>query len=451
MKIFIFFYIKKQKCKNIFIMHLIINIIVIEVIEMKKIYLCIDLKCFFASVECVERHLDPFQTNLVVADPSRGNGALCLATSPKMKVQGVRNRCRLFEIPKNIEYEVAIPRMRIYQEYAANIYSIYLKYVSQDDIFVYSIDELFIDATTYLTYYHINAEDFALLLLKDVYQSTGITATVGIGTNMYLAKVGMDIIAKHNFNNMAFLDEKIYKEKLCHYQPLTDFWHVGKGIVNRLSKYGIHDMYDIAHTDEEILYKEFGINAEYIIDHAWGKEPTTIAEIQQYIPQSNSFSNSQVLFEDYNYNDALLVVKEMVDLNVLRLVDQHKVTNHISISIGYSKNTIKSTGGSCKITTRTNSHQILLEEFMRLFKKTTSKDHPIRTISISFGNIMDEYFESYDLFTDYEGLQKERNLQQAIISIKKRFGKNSILKGLNYLDKATTIKRNTLIGGHNAQ
>ena len=256
---------------------------------MERIYLCIDLKTFYASVECVERGLDPFQTNLVVADPSRGKGAICLAISPKLKQQGVRNRCRIFEIPDTIEYITALPRMKLYMQYAADIYGIYLKYISKDDIHVYSIDEAFLDVTEYLKLYEMDAKRLARKLTDDVFDTTGITATVGIGTNLYLAKIALDITAKHTPDHMGYLDEETYKRTLWHHRPLTDFWQVGRGISKRLEKYGFVDMYDVAHAPEKVLYNEFGVNAEYLIDHAHGIEPTTIADIKKYIPKTNSF------------------------------------------------------------------------------------------------------------------------------------------------------------------
>ena len=417
----------------------------------KKVYLCIDLKTFFASVECVERNLDPFQVNLVVADPSRGPGALCLAISPKMKAMGIKNRCRMFEIPKHVEYITAMPRMKLYMDYSANIYAIYLKYVSKDDIHVYSIDECFIDITPYMKLYQKSARQFAQMLVNDVYRITGITATVGIGTNLYLCKIALDIMAKHEKDGIALLTENKYKKLLWHHQPLTDFWHIGHGISSHLARLGIDDMYDLAHYNQDILYKEFGINAEYMIDHAWGREPTTIADIKAYRPSTNSISNSQVLFDDYQYQDALLVLKEMVELNVLKLVDQHLVTNRISLYVGYSKNVIKGTGGQRKITTRTNSLKVLMKEFIELFEERTNKNHPIRQIGISFCDVLDEYYETYDLFSNIDDLEEEKRLQEAIIDIKKHFGKNAVLKGMNKLEKATTEKRNLLIGGHNAK
>lgn len=418
---------------------------------MKKVYMCIDLKTFFASVECSERHLDPFKTNLVVADSSRGKGALCLAITPKMKDMGIKNRCRLFEIPQGVDYIIAKPRMNLYMDYSVRIYKIYLRYVSSQDIHVYSIDECFIDITPYLKLYQKKPKEFALMLMDAVYQETKITATVGVGTNLYLAKIALDIISKHVDDHIGMLCEKTYQKYLWYHQPLTDFWHVGPGTARRLAKLGIYDMHGITMCPEEILYQIFGINAEYIIDHAWGKEPTTIAQIKAYQPSTNSISNSQVLFEDYTYQEALLVVKEMVELNTLRLVKYHLVTNRISLYIGYSKDDGGgASGGQMKLTVRTNSLKILMKEFITLYHRKALKNKRIRQIGITFCDVLDEYYESYDLFSNIEEIEEERNLQLALIHIKEKYGKNAIFKGMNKLEKATTIKRNTLVGGHNA-
>lgn len=413
-----------------------------------KQYLCIDLKTFYASVECVERGLDPFKVNLVVADKSRGKGALCLAISPRMKRAGVKNRCRLFEIPKYMQYMIAKPRMKLYMEYSANIYGIYLKYFSKDDIYVYSIDEAFFDITPYLNYYKKSALEIAKMILDDVYKTTGITATCGIGTNLYLAKIAMDIIAKHNDSNIGYLNEELYIEKLWNHKPITDFWQIGNGIARRLLKYGVDDMEGLANMSEELLYKEFGINARFLISHAWGKESVTIQQIKDYQPQHNSLSNSQIFFKDYNYQDALLVLKEMVEINVLQLSEKHLSTDKIHLYIGYSKNVIKGTGGSRKISVRTNVYSILLEEFVKLYEQTTNKNYPIRQIGISFGNVVNEKFEYYDLFTDQQEIEKEKRLQNALNEIKYKYGKNSVFKCMNLMENATQLQRNKLIGGH---
>lgn len=415
-----------------------------------RIYLCIDLKSFYASVECVERGLDPFTINLVVADPTRGGGAITLAATPAIKKLGVHSRGRIYEIPENINYIIAPPRMKLYMKYAANVYRIFLKYISADDIHVYSIDESFLDITSYLSLYKITAKQLAKILLDAIYNELGLTATVGIGTNLFLAKVALDITAKHAKDFMGYLDEDLFKQLIWHHKPITDIWMIGSGTANRLAKLGIYDLYGVAHYPEKILYKIFGVNAEYLIDHAWGKETTEISDIKAYKPSTNSISNSQILFEDYNYKDAFLVMKEMVESNVLQLNEKHLVTNHISLFIGYSKNCIKPTSTSRKITNTTNSYKILLEEFVLLYKNVVNKDYPIRQLAISFGNLKDEYYEQYDLFVNYEDIEKEKQLQNALVTIQNKYGKNSVLKGMNLLDKATQRKRNGLVGGHNA-
>ena len=417
---------------------------------MNKIYLCIDLKSFYASVECVERGFDPFQINLVVADPTRGGGALTLAATPAIKKLGIPSRGRIYEIPKNIQYIIAPPRMKLYMQYSARIYKIFLKYISSEDIHVYSIDESFIDVTSYLKLYNMSAKELAKTILDDIYSETGITATVGIGTNLFLTKVALDITAKHTADNMGYLDEDLFKQLIWHHKPITDIWMIGPGTARRLAQFGIDDLYGIAHFPEQQLYKMFGVNAEYLIDHAWGREPTEIKDIKAYKPSSNSISNSQILFEDYNYKDAFLVMKEMVESNVLSLTEKKLVTNHIALYIGYSKNIIKPSRGSCKITNTTNSYKILLQEFIDLYKRIINPDYPIRQIAISFGNVVNECYEQLDLFADYEDIEKEKRVQEALVSIKNKYGKNAVLKGMNLCDKATQRKRNGLVGGHNA-
>ena len=417
---------------------------------MNKIYLCIDLKSFYASVECVERGLDPFQINLVVADPTRGGGAITLAATPAIKKLGIPSRGRIYEIPKNIQYIIAPPRMKLYMHYSARIYKIFLKYISSEDIHVYSIDESFIDVTSYLKLYNMSAKELAKTILDDIYSETGITATVGIGTNLFLTKVALDITAKHTADNMGYLDEDLFKQLIWHHKPITDIWMIGPGTARRLAQFGIDDLYGIAHFPEQQLYKMFGVNAEYLIDHAWGREPTEIKDIKAYKPSSNSISNSQILFEDYNYKDAFLVMKEMVESNVLSLTEKKLVTNHIALYIGYSKNIIKPSRGSCKITNTTNSYKILLQEFINLYKRIINPDYPIRQIAISFGNVVNECYEQLDLFADYEDIEKEKRVQEALVSIKNKYGKNAVLKGMNLCDKATQRKRNGLVGGHNA-
>ena len=392
---------------------------------MQKTYLCIDLKSFYASVECVELGLDPFKVNLVVADPTRGGGAITLAATPAIKKLGVSSRGRIFEIDPKIEYMITPPRMHLYMEYSCKVYKVFLEFIAKEDIHVYSIDESFLDITSYLKLYQVNAKELAKKILDRIYEKTGLTATVGIGTNLYLAKIAMDISAKHNADRMAYLNEDLYRQTLWHHVPLTDFWMLGNGTERRLHKLGIYDMYDLCQFPIEILYKEFGVNAEYIIDHAWGKEPTTIQDIKNYKSKQHSISNSQILFEDYSYRNAFVVMKEMVDQNVLTLTEKHLVT--------------------------TNSYSILLEEFKRLYIRIVNPNYPIRQIAIDFQDVKDEYYyENYDLFTDVGKVEREKKLQETLVQIKHRYGKNAILKGMNALDFATAKKRNTLIGGHNA-
>ncbi len=415
----------------------------------EKTYLCIDLKSFFASVECAERGLDPFKVNLVVADPERSEGTVCLAITPAMKSLGIRNRCRMYEIPKDVEFITAKPRMHLYMEYSANIYGIYLKYVSKDDIHIYSIDECFLDVTHYLKLYKLTAKELAKKILDDIFNETKICATVGIGPNLFLTKVALDITAKHVDDHMGFLDEELFKKTIWHHKPITDIWGIGRGIAKRLARFGVEDLYDLAHCDEKLLYKEFGINAELLIDHANGKEPCTIEDIHTYKTKSNSISTGQVLFEDYNFEDALLVLVEMVDNLELELIEKHLVTNSISLSISYSKDIIKSTGGSMKLPLYTNSSKVLTQYFEEYYRKTTNPNYPIRRLNISFNNVVDDEFETLSLFTDFADEEKEFNMQRAVLDIKEKYGKNSIVRGSSLKEKSTARKRNNLIGGHN--
>lgn len=420
---------------------------------MDKIYLCIDLKSFYASVECVERGLNPLTTNLVVADPDRKKGTICLAVSPSLKSLGVRNRCRVFEIPDSIDYIMAPPRMKLYIDYSADIYGIYLKYISKDDIQVYSVDEAFLDITDYLNLYKMTAQELAVTIMDDIRDTLGVIAACGIGTNLYLAKVALDITAKHTDNHIGFLDEELYKKKLWNHKPITDFWRIGPGIAKRLSHLGIFTMGDVALADESLLYKTFGIDAEYLIDHAFGREPTTIADIKSYKAKNNSLSSGQVLMRDYNYEEGLLIVKEMVDLLCLDLVDKGLITNSISLYIGYTIGrdgfaVAKSTGGSMHMSVTTNSVKTITKYFVKLYEDTTSRAVPIRRVTVTFNHVIDEAYEQYDLFTNPEDLEKDRKIQQAVLNIKHKYGKNSIIKGMNLEKAATTLERNHQIGGH---
>lgn len=498
---------------------------------MNKIYTCIDLKSFYASVECVERHLDPLNTNLVVADNSRTEKTICLAVSPSLKQYGIPGRARLFEVIQKVkkinndrryktkykrftsssyldselnnnpnlklDYITAPPRMAKYVEYSTKIYNIYLKYLSPNDIHVYSIDEVFCDITPYLTFNKMKPVEFITRILNDVYDTTGITATAGIGTNMYLAKVAMDIVAKHKKANnkgvrIACLDEMLYRKLLWNHQPLTDFWRVGSGYYNKLTKNNLYTMGDIARcslNNEDLLYKLFGINAELLIDHAWGWEPVTIKEIKAYRPTSNSISSGQVLPEPYTYDQTLLIVKEMTDLLTLELVSRKLVTDQIVLTINYDINNLSSPNirdnyigeitkdyygrrvpkpshGTIRIDHQTSSSSLITQKITELYKKITNKHLLVRRITISFNNLITEekasskvIYKQYDIFTDLckmdninkkqkEEEIKERELQKVIIDIKNKYGKNSILRGMNYIKGARTIERNKQIGGH---
>ena len=417
----------------------------------ERTYFCIDMKCFFASVECAELGLNPFETNLVVADESRGTNALCLAISPKMKTLGVKNRCRMSEIPKNIHYMVAKPRMKKYIEYAADIYDIYLDYIDPNDIHVYSIDEAFIDATDYLRIYNKEAREFALFLINQIANRKHIPAAAGIGTNLYLAKVALDITAKKTKDHIGFLNEELYKETLWHHKPITDFWQVARGTANRLSRYGVTDMAGVAALPEDTLYKAFGINAELLRDHAFGRESCLISDIKAYKPKSKSISSSQILFEDYSYDKAKIVMYEMALAGCQEMMRRHVISNGVGIYVGYSKDVIEPTGGNIRMSYATNLYSNVKEYVEILFDQHVERDVPIRRLGITFGNIMDEACEGYDLFTDFEKVEREKRLENTVLGIKDRFGKNAMFRGLDLSEGATALARNKMIGGHNGE
>lgn len=504
-----------------------------------KTYIAIDLKSFYASVECRERNRDPLTTNLVVADPSRTEKTICLAVSPSLKKYGLSGRARLFEVIQKvktaneirklkapnhvfcgssddsrelqkkpslkIDYIIAPPRMARYMEYSTKIYNIYLKYIAPEDIHIYSIDEVFIDVTHYLSTYNMTAHELAMTMIQDILDTTGITATAGIGTNLYLCKIAMDIVAKHiepdkNGVRIAELDEMSYRRLLWNHRPLTDFWRVGRGYSKKLEKIGLYTMGDIArcsigkptdYYNEELLYKLFGINAELLIDHAWGYEPCTMEDVKAYKPETNSISSGQVLHCPYEFDKARLVVKEMTDLMVLDLVDKGLVTNQIVLTIGYDienitdknrsqsyKGTVttnyygkkvpKPAHGTTNLPKQTSSTTLITNAVMELYDKIVNKKLPIRRINIVANKLVDEHsvknankYEQLDLFTDYEILKKQREkenaeserekrMQNTILDIKKKFGKNAILKGMNLQEGATAKDRNNQIGGHKA-
>lgn len=414
-----------------------------------KIYLCIDLKSFYASVECVERGWDPLTARLVVADPERSEKTICLAVSPALKQMGVPNRCRVFQIPKEIPYKMAPPRMQLYIDYAVEIYGVYLKYIAKEDIQVYSIDEAFLDVTDYLHLYQMTAVELGRKIMQDILDTTKIPAACGVGTNLYLAKVALDILAKHETDRIAYLDEARYREKLWKHKPLTDFWRVGRGTVERLSNMGICTMEEIAHARESLLYKSFGIDAELLIDHAWGREPVTIADIKAYRPKNTSLSSGQVLPRDYSYEEGILVVKEMADLLCLDLVDQGLVTSHISLVIGYSnQKCFEPARGSTTLRSATSSNRRLLSYVEQLYRRIVRPGAYIRRITLTYTGVMTEDYQQFDLFSDPEETEKDVKAQRAAISIKQRYGRNAILKGMNLEESATTIERNGQIGGH---
>ena len=417
----------------------------------ERTYFCIDMKCFFASVECAERGLNPFETNLVVADEERGTNALCLAISPKMKTLGCKNRCRMSEIPKSIRYIVAKPRMKKYIEYAADIYDIYLDYISPNDIHVYSIDEAFLDVTAYLKMYGMDKVEFAKFLINQIARRKHIPAAAGIGTNLYLAKVALDITAKKTKDHIGVLDEQTYKDTLWHHRPITDFWQVASGTANRLARYGVFDMAGVAALPEDTLYRTFGINAELLIDHAHGRESCLIEDIKAYKPKSKSISSSQILFEDYDYDKAKIVMYEMALAGCQEMMRRKVIANDVGIYVGYSRDVIPSSGGHIKMSYATSLYSKIREYVDILYARHVNTRTPIRRLGISFGGIADEACEGYDFFTDLDAVEREKKLESTVLDIKDRFGKNSCFRGLDLSEGATAIARNRMIGGHNGE
>ena len=465
-----------------------------------RIYVCIDLKSFYASVECKERELDPMTTNLVVADPERTDKTICLAVSPAMKALGVPGRCRVFEIPKGIEYIKAPPRMKLYIDYSAEIYAIYLKYIAKEDIHVYSIDEVFMDVTDYLSMYQMSAKELGMKIMQDIYETTGIISTCGIGTNLYHAKIALDITAKHVEVHIGDLDEESYRRTLWNHRPLTDFWRVGAGYARKLQANGLYTMGDIArcslgkandYYNEDLLYRLFGINAELLVDHAWGWEPVTIADIKGYKPQKHSLGSGQVLHCAYPAEKAKLIVKEMTDLLVLDLVDKKLVTDQMVLTIGYDIDNLtnpdrrkkyhgevttdqygrrvpKHAHGTVNLPCQTSSTKIIMDAVTGLFDQIINWDLLVRRVNIVASRVVPESevkenadYEQLDLFTDYKALEqereaekrereKEKKMQHAILDIQKKYGKNAVLKGMNFEEGATTRERNRQIGGHKA-
>ena len=417
-------------------------------------YICIDLKSFYASVECAERGLDAMTTNLIVADLSRTEKTICLAITPPMKAMGISSRCRVFEIPKGVEYIAAPPRMQLYIEYAARIYQIYLKYISSSDIHVYSIDEAFMDVTDYLSLYGLSAKELGVKMITDIYETLHIRATCGIGSNLYLAKIALDITAKHSPDFIGELDEESYKKTLWTHTPLSDFWRVGRRTERKLNSYGIYTMKDISEADEDLLYKLFGIDAELLIDHANGIEPVTIKDIKEYKSDTNSLSSGQVLSRDYSFEEGKIIIKEMMDLLCLDMVSKNLVSKSFSMYIGYSNYLDETPArGSFSLQNETNADIVIIPEAIKLYEEILDPDMPIRRVCISANNVKEEAFRQMSLFDTEimdEKKDKNRKIQEAVLKVKDRYGKNAILKGMNLDKNGTTMERNTQIGGHKA-
>lgn len=417
-----------------------------------KYYLCIDLKSFYASVECAERGLDPMTTNLVVADPDRSDKTICLAVSPSMKALGVKNRCRVFEIPENIRYIMAPPRMQKYIDYAAEIYGVYLRYISKDDIHVYSIDEAFMDITPYMALYGKTPRQIAVMLMEKVYEEVGVRATAGIGTNLYLAKIALDITAKHSPEFIGELTEETYRKTLWDHRPLTDFWRIGRGMAKRLADLGITTMGQLAKYNEDVLYDRFGIDAELLIDHAWGREPVTIADIKNYRPQSSSLSSGQVLMRDYSFEEGKIVLREMVEQLCLDMVAKDLQASSMTISVGYSNSLgMRPAHGTASVMVPTSSVSAFVREVMVLYDEITEHDKKIRRFSVTCNNVTRDTGARQMTIFDGETEKEEKtdsSIQKAMLDIKDKFGKNAIFKSADLKNGATALERNRQIGGH---
>ncbi len=418
--------------------------------QKERTYLCIDMKSFYASVECAERNRNPFETNLVVADTSRGRNALCLAVTPKMKALGVKNRCRLSEIPNNVHYMAALPRMQLYIDYAADIYALYLNYFDPRDIHVYSIDESFIDATAYLDAMQLTPKELAKKLMNEIAEKLHIPSTAGIGTNLYLAKVALDITAKHSKDHMGYLTEELYRQTLWDHVPITDFWQVAGGKQRRLERYGITTMRGVAQAPEELMYRLFGKDAELLIDHAWGRESCLMEDIKNYRSKSHSVSFSQILPRNYSFDEARVVMQEMVLHGSHELMRRKVITQKVWVGVGYAFDTVSSTKGSTRLISATSVNSLLQDPVLSLFDRVARRDIPIRRLAISFNDVCDEGCEGYDFFTDWEAVEREKAREKAVLELSGRYGKNAVLRGTNFLQGATQRERNGMIGGHRA-
>ncbi|MBE6040883.1 MAG: DNA repair protein [Clostridiales bacterium] len=440
-------------------------------------YVCIDLKSFYASVECVERGLDPMTTDLVVADPTRTEKTICLAVSPSLKARGVSGRARVFEIPKSFEYIMAPPRMQLYLEYAAEIYKVYLDYIAPEDMHVYSIDEVFIDVTKYLKRYGCDPKQMAELLMGEVYDRIGVRATAGVGSNMYLAKIAMDIIAKHADDFIGVLDEEAYKDRLWDYRPLSDFWRIGRRTQDKLERIGITTMRGIAEADEDLMYRMFGIDAELLIDHAYGIEPTEMSDIKGYKNKSHSLSRGQVLMRDYSKDEGRIIIKEMTELLCHELTAAGMATPNVSILVGYS-NALKvpMARGSVSFTVMTDASTIIIPAVADLYDRITEASYPVRRMFVNFNNIKAKaeerqmtIFDLADAEADEEGatrgqkrkagmndpvaersarMKRDAALQETVNNIRSKYGKDAMFRGMDLEDAATTRERNHQVGGH---
>ena len=413
-------------------------------------YLCIDQKSFYATVECVARGLDPMTTNLVVADPDRSRNTICLAVSPSMKALGVKNRCRVRDIPTNINYIIAPPRMQLYIDCAAEIHGVFLRYFASEDIYTYSIDESFIDVTPYQKMYGITTRQLAKELVREIQEIVGTVSACGIGTNLYLAKVALDIQAKHSPDFIGELNEDSYRELLWDHRPLTDFWRIGPGTERTLRNHGITTLRDVTLCDEELLYKCFGVDAELLIDHAWGREPVIIADIKSYESRSKSLSKGQVLMRDYKYEEAEVIVKEMIDQLCLDMAAQNFVTDSVSLFVGYSQSQgVFGAGGSVRLTTQTNVASTVMPAVANLYRRITNPLMPIRRINLSCNDVREDQNElQLNMFEDVSKQIRGKALQETLLNIRAKYGKNAILKGVNFDEAATGRERNTQIGGH---
>lgn len=434
----------------------------------RRQYLCVDLKSFYASVECVERGLDPLAARLVVADPSRTEKTICLAVSPAMKALGVRNRCRVFEIPQAIDYVMVPPRMALYMERSCDVYAVYLRWIAPEDIHVYSIDEAFMDITGYLGLYGCTARELGERIREDVARTTGIPATCGLGTNLYLAKVALDITAKHSGDFFGELDEQTYRATLWNHRPITDFWRVGPGISERLAAMGIHTMGQVATYPAEPLYREFGVDAEILIDHAWGVEPVTMADIKAYRPGSHSVSTAQVLGRNRDFAGARIIAREMADALALDLVEQRLVASGVSLYVGYDLSSeeragirdrsdprawyraVASAGGGERLLVPTSSREQILAAATRVFDASVDRSRPVHRLGLTATGVLPEGAPGVQgsLFATPEADARERRRQEAVSAVRHKFGKNSLLKGVDLLPEATARERNLQIGGH---